>query len=356
MPSKKNAILGTGPSAIYAALLLSMKGGHVTVYDPKTSWERPCGGAVAGPVLEEMPYFEDYGSFVDVGGLKLLSPKNRVIRIDFEKPLPIALRDDVTAFLTRKAEKAGIVFSPDKLLSFHREGTGWALKLKGHEDKANLLIAADGACSLSRKTLGINGLAPDTTMEVGFDLSVPFEDSHIGLIKFLPEMRGCFWALPNGNGTTVRLWSTGKQLHARPLLEKLDAIVQRLLDAPLPTDLDRNVAQIPMLKNITRQNVLGSGWATIGDAGGLVHPLSKDGLYFGLKSAAALALSYGDGGLDKKAYWRRLNDQVMKPLRKRASRQKWWNNHFVVDWILRRTKVSEKSRRFLSELVGAKPI
>lgn len=354
--NKRIALLGTGPSALYAAVLLGIKGGVVTVYDPKNAWEKPCGGSVDASVLSELPLFEDYEKFVDLNGLKLLTPKNRIIRIDFDKPLSIALRDDLTTFLISKARKLGVEFASEKLEGFYPDGPGWNLKLKGGTSKADFLIAADGACSLTRRILGLNGLAPETTLEVGYDLPVHLEDGHVGLFKFLPEMRGCFSAMPNGRGTTVRLWSTGRQLHARPLLEKVDAIVQHLLDAPLPEELDRNVAQIPLLKHMTRKNVLGSNWATIGDAGGLVHPLSKDGLYFGLKSAAALALSFEDRCIDAKSYWKRLNGQVLKPLRKRASRQKWWNNHFVVDWILRRTEVSEKSRRFLSELVGAKPM
>jgi len=350
------AILGTGPSALYAALLLSVKGHSVTVYDPKTAWEKPCGGAIAGPVLAEMPLFEGYSKLVALEGLKLLSPKNREIRVPFDVPLPIALRDDVTEFLEGRARQSGVAIHPLKLEGFAASGDGWTLKLKGGEEQADFLVAADGAAGFARKHLGLNGHSTEMTMEVGFDLGATFETGHIGVIKFLPEMRGCFWAMPNGKGSTIRLWSTGRQLQARNLLERLDNIVQRLLDAPLPTDLPRTVAQIPVIKDLSKPNLMGPRWVAIGDAGGFIHPLSKDGLYFGLKSAAVLALSLSNGSFDDRAFWKRLKDQVLKPLKKRASRQRWWGNHFVVDWILRRTKVSEKSRRFLSELVGAKPI
>jgi flavin-dependent dehydrogenase len=350
------AILGTGPSALYSALLLSVRGHTVTVYDPKTAWEKPCGGAVSGPVLSEMPLFEDYSGLIPIEGLKLLSPKNREIRVPFDEPLKIALRDDVEGFLGRKAVQAGVVLHPMKLEGFAASQDGWTLQLKGGEERADFLVAADGAAGFARKHLGLNGHSPELTMEVGFDLGATFETGPVGVIKFLPEMRGCFWAMPNGRGSTVRLWSTGRQLQARNLLERLDTIVQRLLDAPLPADLPRTVAQIPVVKDVSRSRLMGPRWVAIGDAGGFIHPLSKDGLYFGLKSAAVLALSLSNGFFDDRAFWKRLKEQVVKPLRKRAARQRWWNNHFVVDWILRRTQVSEKSRRFLSELVGAKPI
>jgi flavin-dependent dehydrogenase len=349
------AILGTGPTSLYAALLLAAKGHSVTVYDPKNAWEKPCGGALSGSVLKEMPLFEDFGRFVSIDGLKLLSPRNREIQVPFESPMPVALRDDITEFLRRKCDGSGVTFSPHKVEGFAASANGWTLQLKGAEAKADFLVAADGGGGLARKSLGLSGLSEEMTLEIGYDIAAPFE-GHVGVIKFLPEMSGCFSALPNGSGTAVRLWSTGRQLHARPLIEKLDGIVQRLLDVPLHTDLGRSVAQIPIVTKIARRYLIGPKWVAIGDAGGFIHPLSKDGLFFGLKSAAMLALSLSNGSFDEKAYWRRLRDEVLKPLRKRMSRQKWWGNHFVVDWILRRTKVSEKSRRFLSELVGAKPV
>jgi flavin-dependent dehydrogenase len=349
------ALLGTGPTSLYAALLLAVKGHQVTVYDPKNAWERPCGGALSGPVLSEMPLFEDFKRFVPIEGLKLLSPKNREIRLPFETSLPVALRDDITEFLRRKCETSGVLFSPHKIEGFAASGSGWVLNLRGEQARADFIVAGDGGGGLARKTLGLTGLSEEMTLEIGYDIAAPFE-GHVGVIKFLPEMSGCFSALPNGSGTAVRLWATGRQLHARPLIEKLDGIVQRLLDVPLHTDLGRNVAQIAVMKKIEKKNLLGERWVAIGDAAGFIHPLSRDGLFFGLKSAATLALSLSNGSFDDRAYWRRLKEQVLKPLRKRASREKWWRNRFVVDWILRRTKVSEKSRRFLAELVGAKPI
>ncbi|HSA60250.1 MAG TPA: NAD(P)/FAD-dependent oxidoreductase, partial [bacterium] len=290
------AILGTGPSALYAALLLSVKGYSVTVYDPKIAWEKPCGGAVAGPVLEEMPLFEDFSRFVEIEGLKLLSPKNREIRVPFQTPLPIAFRDDVAEFLERRARGAGVTIHPQKVEGFAATGEGWTIKLKNGEEKADFLVAADGAAGFARKHLGLNGHSPEMTMEVGFDLGATFENGNVGVIKFLPEMRGCFWAMPNGKGSTIRLWSTGRRLQARNLLERLDNIVQRLLDAPLPADLPRTVAQIPVSRDMSKTHLMGPRWVAIGEAAGFIHPLSKDGLYFGLKSAAVLALSLSNGG------------------------------------------------------------
>jgi flavin-dependent dehydrogenase len=348
------AILGTGPTSLYAALLLAVKGHAVTVYDPKNAWEKPCGGVLSGPVLSEMPLFEEFRRFVSLKGLRLLSPRNREIQVPFETPLPVALRDDITQYLKYKCEGAGVRFSPQKVEGFAATADGWTLQMKGSEDKAAFLVVGDGGAGLARKCLSLSGLSEEMTLEIGYDIAAPFE--HVGVIKFLPEMSGCFSALPNGSGTAVRLWATGRQLHARPLIEKLDGIVQRLLDVPLHNDLGRSVAQIPIVPKIERKHLIGPKWVAIGDAGGFIHPLSKDGLFFGLKSAAMLALSLSNGSFDENAYWRRLKDQVLKPLGKRVSRQKWWKNHFVVDWILRRTKVSEKSRRFLSELVGAKPV
>jgi len=172
------------------------------------------------------------------------------------------------------------------------------------------------------------------------------------VIKFLREMPGCFWALPlHSSATSVRLWATSRLLHARNLFEKIDLMVQDVLDIPAPGNSARTVAHIPLFQAPPPAAIQGDGWALIAEAAGLVHPLSQDGLYFGLQSAALLALSVHGGKLDEATYRDRMKENVLQPLKRRMKSRRWWSRNFILDWMIGRLPRSEKTRNAIVELL-----
>lgn len=346
------AILGTGPSALYLSLLLSQKGWDVRVYDPKMPWENPRGSGIALDALRRFPCFEELKDGVTLTTLKVLSPRGREGRIECNGAFRIISREEVAKLLDRWARDAGVEILSTKIDEIKREGPRWKIRSEGGEWDADFLVGADGAVSLARKTLGRIPPSREMTIEVGYDLPMVIDGGHIGVIKFLQEIPGCFWAMPsNAQSTSVRLWATARLLHARNLFEKIDMLVQDILEIPAPGESGRTVAQIPLFEDPRPDEVQGDGWALIADAAGLVHPLSQDGLYFGLRSASVLADSFQGGRLDEVKFRDRLRREVMRPLKRRVKRRRWWRHRLVLDWMIGRLAKSEKNRKVFFEMI-----
>ena len=68
---KSVAIIGAGVSGLYLAVCLSKKGYEVRLFEPKTSWEKPCGSGIPIERLREIPLCEDFSSTVKIGSLRL---------------------------------------------------------------------------------------------------------------------------------------------------------------------------------------------------------------------------------------------------------------------------------------------
>ena len=53
------AIIGGGPAGAMAAERLAHGGAHVTVFEEKLGWEKPCGSGLSPQVLRAYPFLRD---------------------------------------------------------------------------------------------------------------------------------------------------------------------------------------------------------------------------------------------------------------------------------------------------------
>lgn len=323
------AILGTGPSSLYLGLLLSHRGWNVKVFDPRTPWERPRGAGLSTDALSELPHFEGFTEWKEIDAIRVVSPRNKEEVIHCSQPLRVGGREEITDFLQERVLEKGIEISASKFDGFEKREGRWVVRTKDGEENFDLLVGGDGASSIARKGFGLPVTAEEMTIEVSYEAPHILDSGRTGLIRFLKELPGFFWAMPHRRGTVVRLWATSRRLHARTLLEKLDHMAQHLLEVPPSAAKARTVAHLPVFRKIDPKTLFGKDWALIGDAAGLVNPLSQDGLYFGLKSAAVLALSLRGSELDAPNYLAHLRDEILKPLSKKWKRHRLWSRHVL---------------------------
>ncbi len=350
---RKIAVVGTGPSGLYAALLLARKGYTVRLFDPKTPWEHPRGGGISEEGLRRFSLLDGLSGSVSLSGLKFLSPKGREHFILFETPVRIVFRRQVEEFLRRLLDKEGIGIHHEKIDRITQVSHHWRIGVDGDVWEADFLIGADGATSLIRKTLAFKepALSDEATFEASYE--VPQDLGGVGVVKFLEEGSGVFFALPSEGGTLVRLWVSSRLRDTRVLFNKQDLIARSVLPVPPPEDIKRYMAQIPRFQKFIPSEMAGDRWAVIGEAGGLVDPVSQDGLGLSLQSAVLLAASFDASGEVRRHYLLRLEEEVIGPLRK-ASRLGWrLRRKFLVEWMVGRAGRSEKHQRTLLGLLAA---
>lgn len=344
------AVVGNGPAALYLSVLMANKGWRVRLFDPKSSMEMKRGGAIVVSALAEFPRFETYGDFREIDFLRIHSPKGRARLLEFREPLRLASRDQIVGYLSRLAIESGVEIYPAKIEGVARKNGTWHVQTALQEEEADFVVGADGAAGLARKVLGVQAVDDEMTLEIGYDLPMPLESGRVGLIQFMQDLPGALWALPSSQGgTNLRLWATSRLVHARNLFERADGLIKNLFETSPPMEACRQASHVPIYRHGKKIRTLGEGWALIAEAAGFVNPLSQDGLYFGLKSAALLALSFSEKDLDAHLFQKRIKLQVFKPLNRLVRRARWWKSPLVLDWTIGQ---AQKSPRALRALLG----
>jgi 2-octaprenylphenol hydroxylase len=197
------------------------------------------------------------------------------------------------------ARAAGIVVIEAAAQAVAMTGAQVCLELRdGRTLRGGLLVAADGADSITRGLLGIE-TAGHVYVQDALVAHVRTRESHRNTAwqRFLATGPLAFLPLPDGRVSIV--WSTTRAEAAR--LRRLDprefgialtaASGAVLGDCELVTPIASFPLQLRYALDYLRPRAV-----LLGDAAHVVHPLAGQGLNLGLADAAALAQVLGEGG------------------------------------------------------------
>jgi geranylgeranyl reductase family protein len=277
---KRVAVLGGGPAGAFAAEQLASAGLETMLVDEKLAWEKPCGGGLTFKAYNQYPFL-----------LQNDTPKKRVtqtilttkdagsVKLELESPLLIYSRLDLNSMLLNRAMQAGAQIEKTRVLRMNRCDRGWALRTKNGSFHADYCIVATGARNPLRD-VGTQLAAGDTMSALGY--YVPGQRDRID-IQFLPELEGYIWVFPRCEHLSVGICGKGEPAHA--LRKRLDHYMDE-------HSLSRDGASfyshlLPSLHTPAwkRNRVAGDGWLAVGDAAGLVDPITGEGLYYAMRSA-----------------------------------------------------------------------
>ena len=211
-------------------------------------------------------------------------------------------RLDLNRLLLERAERAGARIEKARITEMLRSSSGWQLKTKSGAMHADYCIVATGARNPLRD-VGTQLTQSDTMSALGY--YVPGDRERID-IQFLPQLEGYIWVFPRCGHLSVGICGKGEP--ALSLRRRLEAYMAEKgiswKDAAFYSHL------LPSLETPAwKQNrVAGDGWMAVGDAAGLVDPITGEGLYYAIRSAdlAAKALVSEIGDLAGQAYRRML--------------------------------------------------
>jgi flavin-dependent dehydrogenase len=130
------------------------------------------------------------------------------------------------------------------------------------------------------RNVGTEWTSADTMLALGY--YVEAQQDHID-IQFLPHLEGYIWIFPRCGHLSVGI--CGKGLPAQELRARLEAFMR---ERSLSWKGARFYAHVlPSLGASGWRNnrVSGQGWMAVGDAGGLVDPITGEGLYYAMRSA-----------------------------------------------------------------------
>jgi flavin-dependent dehydrogenase len=301
---KRVAVLGGGPAGAFAAERLAAAGLDAVVFDEKLAWEKPCGGGLTFKAYDRYPFLlnNDYPKKF-VRDTLLAAPGAGAAWLSLREPLLIYSRLDLNRLLLERAERAGARIEKTRVLEVTRDGGPWKVRTAAGTLEADYCIVATGARNALRN-VGTRWTADNSMCAFGY--YVPIQQEHID-IQFLPHMEGYIWVFPRCGHVSVGICAKGVPAHV--LRARLEAF---MLEREIPSRGASFYGHVLPNLGVSgwRDNRLaGRGWLAVGDAAGLVDPITGEGLYYALRSAdlaSQVLLSEADAPMDKHRVYRDL--------------------------------------------------
>ena len=299
---KRVAIIGGGPAGAFAAEQLARAGLLVQLYDEKLAWEKPCGGGLTYKAYSQYPFLlENSTPKRFITETVLGAPGGGEASLHLSDPLLIYARLDLNRMLLERADRGGAQIEKARVREMTRYGSRWEIRTSSGIADADFCVLATGARN-PLKQMGTELRAQDAMSALGY--YVAGEQARID-IQFLPKLEGYIWIFPRCGHLSVGI--CGKNEPAASLRQRLERYMSERGISWKGASFYSHL--LPSLDTASwrRNRVAGDGWMAVGDAAGLVDPITGEGLYYAIRSgdlAAQAILS--EAGERLEAQYRKL--------------------------------------------------
>jgi flavin-dependent dehydrogenase len=233
--------------------------------------------------------------------------------------LGIACRRDFDRALLDRALSTGVRHVAERIVDVHADAAEVRLRSASAKYRAALVIGADGANSLVRRRLYRAFDRSQLSIATGFFvLGATSQEARIHCVS---QPGGYLWSFPRRDHLAVGICARASGAPASETLRDLTrAWIDQTGIAGNGVTLRPYAWPIPTLSaaDLAREPLAGPRWLAVGDAAGLVDSLTREGIYFALKSAECAAEAVLRDAEPSKAYERRIRDGVHPELRRAA--------------------------------------
>jgi geranylgeranyl reductase family protein len=292
-------VVGAGPAGSATALRLARGGARVVLAErARLPRDKPCGGGVTGRALRHAPcaidpVVEDVVRCFEIR----LRYRERFERRSTAPVILMTQRRRLDAFLAEQAAAAGADLRDGARVEDLAIGAdGVTASVGGRPLRADVLVGADGANGTVARTAGLgNGIVCGVALEANVPWAVLDRSRYAGraVIELAVARGGYGWVFAKETHANVGVggWaSEGPRL--RSLLSQLAR--QHGIDGGDLSEVRGH--RLPMRRPGSRPHA--GKVLLVGDAAGLVDPLSGDGIYEAFVSARLAAEAILRGDLD----------------------------------------------------------
>jgi flavin-dependent dehydrogenase len=260
-----------------AAYELASAGHKTLLLDEKMAWEKPCGGGVTWKAYSQYPFLLAGRSHrVDATWLHATATSDAELQL--EKPLLIFSRRDLNQLLLDRAAHAGAELLQTRVTGLTRQGESWQLTTRSGSLAADHLIVATGARNPLRD-FGTAFTAADSMVALGY--YVPATQLHID-IQFFAGLEGYIWLFPRQDHLSAGI--CGKGFSAAELRQRLEAYLKRRGLAYENAPFYAHMLPALDVASWAHNRLAGPAWTAVGDAAGLVDPITGEGIYYAMRS------------------------------------------------------------------------
>src|SRR5215831_9560802 len=283
------AIVGAGPAGTWASTLLARRGHSVTLIDAQAPWEKPCGGGVTAKALTSIGIFESDLPRNNIDRITIYFGDTRSVTVNPKDPVAVVSRRDLSKYLVEEAEKSGVSLLKKRVTKIERMTRGWLLSTRDSSLQSDFLIGADGATSLVRRTVSTGIQPEDLCVTLGY--FIPGQFAPHMKIYFVPGFEGYIWSFPRPTHTSYGLITRSEPGWTPRAKTLLSNFIAADLGPEVMQQAEFYSAPVPCLgaQAWKKNQIAGPRWALIGDAAGLVDPITGEGIYYAFHSAQTLA-------------------------------------------------------------------
>jgi geranylgeranyl reductase family protein len=279
VPRYDAIVVGAGPAGSTCAYRLASTGATVLLLDrARFPRDKPCGGGVTGRAARLLPFsvapvVEDtvttvrmrlrFGSWFDRGDGAPLVLMTQRVRLD--------------AYLVERAVEAGADFREDAKVTAVEAGPDEAVVVAGGERlRAAAVIGADGVNGVCARALALGG---NQAVGVALEGNVPYERLGEGyrgraVLELGIVPGGYGWVFPKADHANIGLG--GWEREGPRLRQRLEAL--SAAHGVAAADLEGLRGYRLPLRS-PRSTLARGRAAVVGDAAGLVDPVSGDGMF-----------------------------------------------------------------------------
>src|SRR5207248_3571683 len=294
----KIAIIGAGPAGAMAAIRLARAGASVQLFDPSHPREKPCGGGVTGRALALI------ADVVDLKTLAAVVVKSATVeaqengsrtpfpaRVDLldrgiarQSSLVVLSRAVFDAALVNAAVESGAQLIPRKVVKVTRGNEQILVATARAEYAVDFVVGADGANSLVRKTFSRPFTRAEMSIAAGY--LVDGASSPDIVIACVAEQPGDLWSFPRPDHLAVGVCARAIEGAAAGKLRAQSLAWIRSHGLNGGGDLRQYAWPIPSagFGHAVDLRAAGERWMLVGDAAGVVDPLTREGIYYALVS------------------------------------------------------------------------
>jgi geranylgeranyl reductase family protein len=274
------AIIGAGPAGSAAAIGLARRGASVLLADrARFPRDKTCGGGVTGRARAAAPCPIDEVVEAVVTEADLRSVDGRLARRGGRSPLVyMTQRWRLDHHVAMQAAATGADFRDDaRCTAIELDRDGATLSVEGERIRTRIVIAADGANGTAASQLSLGGnRALMLALEGHLDLDLaPAELREGRLVLESGSIRGGYaWSFPKADHLNIGI---GGWIDEGPELRvQLGRFCRRLGVDPDALEPLRG-HRLPL--RAFRSRLASANACVVGDAAGLVDPLTGDGIY-----------------------------------------------------------------------------
>jgi flavin-dependent dehydrogenase len=265
--------------------------------------------------------------------------------------LKVFSRREFDRQLLERATTAGATIVAERVTEIVRNAAGWTLSTRSGPISAPWLIGADGANSLVRRRVTQAFARTDLSIACGYFVH-GVSSTHID-IEFVARPAGYVWAFPRPDHLAVGIGAQADEATTPVLM----GIVDEWLRTNLPDANGRRERYswpIPSLTvaSLERQEAAGDRWMLVGDAAGLVDPITREGIFFALQSGGFAADSFQAGGDAAATYRARLRDEIYPELLRAARLKARFYRPAFIGLLVHALQRSERIREVMGDLVA----